>query len=62
MSEHEQCKERPGAINTRKLKSMKITWVQTLGREHSFYTDSDLDTHTCLQDLGPHLQRNHSIF
>lgn len=36
MSECEQGKEEPEAIITRKPKSMKISWVQTLGREGFF--------------------------
>lgn len=34
MSEYEQGKQGPEAIITRKPKSMKISWVQILGREH----------------------------
>lgn len=37
MSECEQGKQGPEAIVTRKLKFMKISWVQILGRENYFF-------------------------
>lgn len=63
MSDCEQCKDRPEAIITRKLKSMKITWVQGLGREHFFFVRilASMCTSVC-KILAHTCREDHSIF
>lgn len=63
MSECEQGKQGPEAVITRKPKSMKISWVQILGRENFFICiHSFLCMHICLWDLILHLCRRPQYF